>query len=194
MIIKNYIELNKYSRPGKKLHDVKAIVVHWVAMPGATPVGVRSYFDGLKNQKAGKSKYRYASTQFTVDKDMIIQNMPKNEVAYHVGASKYTNFAQFLFGHKYTDNKPLTPNYLSIGIETCHLDWDGNYHKDTLVNLRGLCADLCHEYELNPIDHLIRHYDVTGKICPKYFVNHTDEWGLFVEDVMAEMINKYGGR
>ena len=32
-----------------------------------------------------------------------------------------------------------------------------------------LCAWLCLKFDLDEND-VIRHYDVTGKICPKYFV------------------------
>ena len=30
---------------------------------------------------------------------------------------------------------------------------------------------------------VIRHYDVTGKICPKYYVEHEDAWDTFIDDV-----------
>ena len=32
---------------------------------------------------------------------------------------------------------------------------------------------------------MIRHYDVTGKKCPLYYVEHEDEWKKFKEDVDA---------
>ena len=34
-----------------------------------------------------------------------------------------------------------------------------------------------------PPDQVIRHYDVTGKICPKYYVEHEDAWKKFIRDV-----------
>lgn len=34
---------------------------------------------------------------------------------------------------------------------------------------------------------VIRHYDVTGKICPKYFVDHEDEWEEFRLNVRKAM-------
>ena len=34
---------------------------------------------------------------------------------------------------------------------------------------------------------MIRHYDVTGKNCPKYFVEHEDEWEQFKKDVDAQI-------
>jgi N-acetylmuramoyl-L-alanine amidase CwlA len=32
-------------------------------------------------------------------------------------------------------------------------------------------------------DDVIRHYDVTGKNCPKYFVENPDAWKEFKKDV-----------
>ena len=40
--------------------------------------------------------------------------------------------------------------------------------------------------DLNEND-VIRHYDVTGKICPKYFVEHEDEWEQFKKDVDVQI-------
>ena len=34
---------------------------------------------------------------------------------------------------------------------------------------------------------VIRHYDVTGKDCPKYYVEHPEAWDAFRADVAAEM-------
>ena len=34
---------------------------------------------------------------------------------------------------------------------------------------------------------MIRHYDVTGKICPKYYVDHPDKWEEFLQDVDAQI-------
>ena len=39
----------------------------------------------------------------------------------------------------------------------------------------------------------IRHYDITEKECPKYFVDHEDEWELFKEKVRDYRIKKYTG-
>ena len=53
--------------------------------------------------------------------------------------------------------------------------------KDTLVHLT---AWLIGRYGLTT-DDVIRHYDVTGKKCPLYYVEHEDEWNKFKEDVDA---------
>lgn len=34
-------------------------------------------------------------------------------------------------------------------------------------------------------DRVIRHYDVTGKLCPLYFVEHLEAWEAFLADVRA---------
>ena len=45
-----------------------------------------------------------------------------------------------------------------------------------------LTAWLCVKFDLSQED-VIRHYDVTGKICPKYFVEHEDAWEEFRDNV-----------
>ena len=54
---------------------------------------------------------------------------------------------------------------------------------DSLVKLVGW---LCYRFDLKSSD-VIRHYDVTEKICPKYFVDHPDAWEQFKKDVDAQI-------
>ena len=42
----------------------------------------------------------------------------------------------------------------------------------------------------NPDKDIIRHYDVTGKECPKYFVDYENEWNLFKAQVKRQMSEK----
>ena len=48
-----------------------------------------------------------------------------------------------------------------------------------MASLLRLTAWLCEEFDLAPAD-VIRHYDVTGKICPKYYVDHPEAWEDFL--------------
>ena len=41
------------------------------------------------------------------------------------------------------------------------------------------------------MDDVIRHYDVTGKDCPKYFVEHEEAWNAFKANV-AKYIEENG--
>lgn len=70
----------------------------------------------------------------------------------------------------------------TISIEVCHPDDTGKFNKKTyrsLVKLTAWLEQQCHLKE----DHVIRHYDITGKECPRYFVQHEDKWQEFQEDV-----------
>ena len=52
------------------------------------------------------------------------------------------------------------------------------------TRLTNLWCRLCDKFGLTQ-DDVIRHYDVTGKICPKYFVEDEKAWELFKGDVRA---------
>ena len=70
----------------------------------------------------------------------------------------------------------------TISIECCHPDENGKFTDATYRSLVQLTAWLCAKYDLTA-DQVIRHYDVTGKICPKYFVEDEDAWVEFRRNV-----------
>ena len=76
----------------------------------------------------------------------------------------------------------------TISIEVCHPDETGQFTDDSYQSLVKLCAWLCRELGLDE-NHLIRHYDVTGKACPLYFVEHPDAWESFQADVGEALRN-----
>ncbi len=160
-ITKDYLTVNEYSRPGRALKEVNAIVVHYVGNPGTTAAQNRSYFENLKDSHAAS-----ASSHFIIGLEgEIIQCVPLDEISY---ASN-------------------DRNYDTIAIECCHPDETGQFTTATYQSLVKLTASLCKTYGLNPEDGIIRHYDVTGKYCPLYYVNNEDEWYGFKLDVKAEM-------
>lgn len=61
----------------------------------------------------------------------------------------------------------------------------------TIANAADLAAMLCEKYNI-PVDHIIRHYDVTGKLCPKYWVDDPEGIKKFREMVKEriEMVSK----
>lgn len=77
----------------------------------------------------------------------------------------------------------------TISIEVCHPDDTGKFSDGTYNSLIELTAFLCHEFNLNQKD-VIRHYDITGKICPKYYVENEDEWENFKKDI-KERLKEY---
>lgn len=161
--IERYLTINPYSRIGKRLNSVSNIVIHWVGNANSSAIANRNYFENLKN------KHIYASSQYIIGLNgEAVQCMPENEVAYHAGN--------------------LTMNYNSIGIEICHPDWTGKFNDTTYNALIELLTDLCRRYNLTA-DKIIRHYDVTGKLCPKYYVEHNDEF-LEIRNKVAINLNQ----
>ena len=119
-----------------------------------------SYFNSLQYTQETE-----ASSNFVIGLDgEIIQCVPTWEVAY---ASNERNMD-------------------TVSIECCHPDDSGAFTDETYRSLVQLTAWLCEKFDLTQ-DDVIRHYDVTGKICPKYFVDHEDEWTGFKANVGKAM-------
>ena len=75
---------------------------------------------------------------------------------------------------------PMTET--TISIECCHPDATGKFNQQTYDSLVELTAYLMGRFQLTT-DDVIRHYDVTGKKCPLYYVEHEDAWQQFLTDV-----------
>ena len=73
-------------------------------------------------------------------------------------------------------------NLDTISIEVCHPDASGQFNQATYDSLVKLTAWLCDAAGIGR-EHVIRHYDITGKLCPLSFVEHPDTWTQFLEDV-----------
>ena len=43
------------------------------------------------------------------------------------------------------------------------------------------------EFHLDPQTDVIRHYDVSGKRCPLYYVENPEAWTAFLADVTAQL-------
>lgn len=86
------------------------------------------------------------------------------------------------------DEKSSASNWRNgdtISIEVCHPDESGKFNDASYDALVALTAWLLDASGLDE-SHVIRHYDITGKDCPKYFVEHEDAWQRFLTDVAAE--------
>lgn len=70
----------------------------------------------------------------------------------------------------------------TISIEVCHPDDTGEYTEATYQSVVKLAAWLQKSGGLTD-GHIIRHYDITGKSCPLYYVNHEDSWEQLVFDI-----------
>lgn len=155
------LDPNPYSRPETPLTEIRGIVVHYTANPGTTAQQNRNYFNSLARQN-GESATS-VSSHFIIGLDgEVIQCIPLSEISY---ASNDRN----------SD---------TISIECCHPDSDGRFTDATYQSLVKLCAWLTQELEL-PESSIIRHYDVSGKLCPLYYVENESLWNDFRDEVKA---------
>lgn len=154
----DYLTVNEWSRPGTELERINGVVIHYVGNPGTTARANRNYFESLSSGVEGT----YASSHFVVGLEgEVIQCVPLTEVAY---ASN-------------------TRNGDTVSIEVCHPDETGAFSPVTYDRVVELTAWLCREFKLDPETDVIRHYDVTGKECPKYYVENPEAWEQLRADV-----------
>ncbi len=158
------LSINEYSRPGIPLEEVRGIVIHYTANPGTTAQQNRDYFEGLS-----LSKETYASSHFVIGLEgELIQCIPCSEIAY---ASNDRNAD-------------------TIAIECCIPDETGKFTEAAYDTLVHLTAWLMGRYDLE-IEDVIRHYDITGKDCPKYYVENPSAWSTLKTDI-CNYIESYG--
>jgi len=148
---KMFLSKSARGRPGTKISP-KALVIHWTANEdkGADAVANRNYFNN-----SGEA----VSAHYIVDNHQVVQCLPENEMAYHVGATSYKPQVLKLLS-------PY-PNNCTIGIEMC-VNKNGVFRK-MYENTISLASDILDRYKWD-IGNLWRHYDVTGRHCPGFFV------------------------
>ena len=159
-----FIRKNIISRPDVSRRKINNIVLHYVANPGSSAEGNRNYFDSLADQDSQKGGTSTSSHFIVGLEGEVIQCIPINEIAYA--------------------NAPRNEDTLSI--EVCHPDDTGKYSDATYESVVRLTAWLCTQLKLKSSD-VVRHYDINGKLCPKYYVEHEEEWKQLRKDIDAAM-------
>lgn len=159
-----FIRKNIFSRPDVSRRKINNIVLHYVANPGSSAEGNRNYFDSLADQDSQKGGTSTSSHFIVGLEGEVIQCIPINEIAYA--------------------NAPRNEDTLSI--EVCHPDDTGKYSDATYESVVRLTAWLCTQLKLKSSD-VVRHYDINGKLCPKYYVEHEEEWKRLRKDIDAAM-------
>jgi len=158
---------NKGNYGGKRNTGIiKYIVVHYTANDGDTDEGNANYF---------QNHLVRASAHYFVDDNSATQSVPDNYVAWAVGGTRYSNYLQTGGGKFYG----LCTNNNSISIELCDTVKNGSYGftEDTMSNAIELIKRLMKLYHIDT-NHVIRHFDVTGKNCPAPLVDNA-KWSAF---------------
>lgn len=156
--------------------SIKYIVVHYTGNNGDSASGNCNYF---------RNANRNASAHYFVDELGLWQSVLDENTAWHCGTNgKY----------KHSDCR----NNNSIGVELCSKkDSEGKYYfkDETLKNAVKLIKNLMKKYNVD-INNVIRHYDVTGKICPEPMVKNEVLWKNFkaeltkMEDENLEVVKR----
>lgn len=190
-IEKSYIDISEFSRPGKKREETLAIVMHWTANPNADALQNKEYFDAKKLGMDG-----YGSAHYVVGQEGdIVQCMPDEEVAWHCGTDRldpeskkiYTDWARAHFRKYALQPEKTSPNWCTVGIEMCPLDWEGELSFATLDSSAELCAMLCKKYGLT-VEDVCTHKMVVGwKDCPKLWADYPEKFQGFLQLVKQKM-------
>ena len=144
----------------------KYIVIHYVGSTGGAEANCR-YF---------QSNYRGSSANYFVGHaGEIWQCVEDRDIAWHCGATKYKH--------------PYCRNTNSIGIEMCCKKILSNgtwyFEEETVKSTIELVKELMKKYNI-PVSNVIRHYDVTGKMCPEPYVRDTAAWNTFKASLITD--------
>ena len=165
----------------RSLSKIKYIVIHYTANDGDTDEANTKYF---------KNNVVKASAHYFVDDDSVTQSVEDNRVAWHCGGKRYSNYKK-TGGAKFYGK---CTNTNSIGIELCDTNKNGSYGftDKTIANAVELIKDKMEQYNV-PINKVIRHFDVNGKICPQPLI--TDKsWNEFKEKITGKVKKAYSGK
>ena len=142
-----------------RTQPVRYIVMHYTANNGDTAKNNCDYYHRVGGLQA--------SAHYFVDEHGAMQSVREGDTAWHCGARAYWH--------------PECRNGNSIGIEMCSRKRaDGSYYikPETVANAATLAKDIMQRYGIDT-DHVLRHYDVTGKRCPMPWVDDPAQWAAF---------------
>lgn len=160
----NTLLADKTNYRAGRLAGIRFIVIHYTAGNGDTAYNNCRYFQGAN---------RGAGAHYFVDESEVWQSVPDADTAWHCGAFAYRH--------------PECRNANSIGIEMCSRIEYGEYVIPARTQDRAaeLVRELMGKYHI-PADHVLRHYDVTGKACPEPFVREPEQWTAFLDKIKED--------
>ena len=170
ILVKIQKKLTLINRTIAKNRKIEYIVIHYVGAVSSAKNNVDYFYD----------KDRQSSAHYFVDEKSIWQCVEDTNIAWHCGGAK-----------KYFSK---CRNSNSIGIELCcKKDKAGKWYFEdkTLENATELVRSLMNKYNVK-FENIIRHYDVTHKVCPKPFVDDAKYWNKFKEGIKMQDITDPG--
>lgn len=165
----------------RRAEEIRYLIYHYTGNDGDTDANNANYF---------KNNVVEASAHYFVDDDSVTQSVPDLTIAYAVGGDKWADCGRTGGGSMYG----IIKNRNSISIEMCDTRRDGTIMatEATLARAIELGRALMAKYSI-PIERVYRHFDVTGKHCPAYFMDAA-KWAEFkkrleVDTVTQEQFN-----
>lgn len=155
-----FVSCNTANYRAGRTQPVRYIVMHYTANNGDTARNNCDYYHRVGGLQA--------SAHYFCDEHGVMQSVREGDTAWHCGARAYWH--------------PECRNGNSIGIEMCSRKRaDGSYYilPETVVNAAALAKDIMQRYGIDT-DHVLRHYDVTGKRCPMPWVDDPAQWTAFL--------------
>ena len=159
-------KISKVNRTVYSKRKITYLVIHWV---GAVSTAAN-------NAKYFYSVYRGASAHYFTDDNSVYQIVEDKNAAWHCGGGLQGSGGHSFYGKCKNSN--------SIGIEMCCKKKNGKLYitDETIARTAKLAQYLMDKYDI-PASRVIRHYDVTGKECPRYYVQHPEAWAQFLLNV-----------
>lgn len=161
-----FIACNTDNFRAGRTQPVRYIVMHYTANNGDTARNNCDYYHRVGGL--------WASAHYFCDEYGAMQSVRECDTAWHCGARAYWH--------------PECRNANSIGIEMCSRKRaDGSYYilPETVANAAALARDIMQRYGIDT-DHVLRHYDVTGKRCPMPWVDDPAQWDAFKASLAPE--------
>jgi N-acetyl-anhydromuramyl-L-alanine amidase AmpD len=165
-----FISCNTANYSAGRTQPVRYIVMHYTANNGDTARNNCDYYHRVGGLQA--------SAHYFCDEYGAMQSVREGDTAWHCGARAYWH--------------PECRNGNSIGIEMCSRKRaDGSYYikPETVANAATLAKDIMQRYGIDT-DHVLRHYDVTGKRCPMPWVDDPAQWTAFLATLTPEHPNE----
>lgn len=161
-----FIACNADNFRAGRTQPVRYIVMHYTANNGDTAKNNCDYYHRVGGLQA--------SAHYFCDEHGAMQSVRECDTAWHCGARAYWH--------------PECRNANSIGIEMCSRKRaDGSYYikPETVANAATLAKDIMQRYGIDT-EHVVRHYDVTGKRCPMPWVDDPAQWTAFLAMLTPE--------
>lgn len=138
--------------------EIRYLVYHYTGNDGDA---------GANNARYYRDRVVRASAHYFVDDDTVTRSVGDLEVAWAVGGKRWSDCPKTGGGRLYG----TVTNRNSLSIELCDTRRDGSLMatEATLALGAELGRALMEKYHI-PIERVVRHFDVTGKHCPAYFM------------------------